>query len=96
MVPRSVVNWQALIAGWMTLSGLVGIAAAVLTVVVAIVLAVLVYRDAASRRQHVLGIVPALWFLIVLFSSFLGVVGYWVMTHSTLARTREKPETQPD
>ena len=89
-------NWEGLMAGWMVIPGLFGIAVAILSFVVAVVLAVLVYRDAASRKRDVLGIVPALWFLIVLFISFLGLVGYWLMTHSTLARIEEKPETQPD
>ena len=90
------VNVEGLMAGWMALPGLVGVIAAILAFIVTVVLAVLVYRDAANRRRDVLGIVPALWFLIVLFTSFLGVVGYWLMTHSTLATVERKPEAEPE
>jgi H+/Cl- antiporter ClcA len=88
------VDWDGLMAGWMALPGLFGIAVAALSFVVAVVLAVLVYRDAANRRRDVLGIAPLLWFLVVLFTSFLGVVGYWLMTHSTLAMTEKKAEPE--
>ena len=89
-------NWEGVMAGWMALPGLVGVMAAILAFIVTVVLAVLVYRDAANRRRDVLGIVPALWFLVVLFTSFLGVVGYWLMTHSTLAAGETKPEAEPE
>jgi len=89
-------NWEGLMVGWMALPGLFGIAVAALSFVVAVVLAVLVYRDAANRRRDVLGIVPALWFLVVLFTSFFGVVGYWLMTHSTLATGERKPQAEPE
>ena len=56
-----------------------------LTVIVTIVLAILVYRDAVSHRRNVLGITPPVWILIVLVTSFIGAVGYWLMNRSSLA-----------
>ncbi len=72
-------------AGFAVLGGLFGFLFWALAVVVTIVLAVLVYRDADKHRRNVMGITPPLWLLIVLFTSFLGVVGYWLMNHSSLA-----------
>ncbi len=55
-----------------------------------IVIGLFVYRDARTRKWLVLGIKPMWWGLIPVFEPALGILAYWAMHYSTLARTFEE------
>jgi hypothetical protein len=74
--------------------GLLAVPMGIFGLVVSIVLAVLVFRDAVRHGKRIMGITPVVWFLIVLISSFFGVFGYWLMHYSRLAPAPEKGKTE--
>ncbi len=48
-------------------------------------LARLIFKDAKENNKRALNIPPWFWFVGVLFSSFLGVLTYWLINYSNLS-----------
>ncbi len=75
-----------------SLSILVGI----LTVLVHIIFAFAVYRDAdrLSIRHSTIFVSPPMWFLATLVGGVLTAGIYWAMHHSRLNRTADEPQVE--
>ena len=68
------------------LGGLLGMGAAILTVLIHIVFAIAVYRDATGldRTRHLIIAGPAIWCIATLIGGVITAAIYWAMHHSRL------------
>ena len=74
------------LAGWSQLAALWAIAIAVLTILIHIVFAIAVYRD-ATRLDHTRSLIivgPGIWCIATLLGGVVTAAIYWVMHHSRL------------
>ena len=74
------------LTGWSQLASLVAIGFAVLTVLIHIVFAVAVYRDATQldRIRTLIIVGPGIWCIATLIGGVITAAIYWAMHHSRL------------
>ena len=74
------------LTGWSQLAALWAIAVAVLTVLIHIIFAVAVYRDAIrlDRTRTLIIVGPAIWCIATLLGGVITAAIYWAMHHSRL------------
>ena len=59
----------------------------------AAVAAFFVFKDASKRKVLVLNIPPYAWALLCIPSGIFGLLAYWFMHHSSLAKTKPADDT---
>ena len=47
------------------------------------------YRDASKQKTLALNIPPIFWAIFCVPSGVLGLIAYWVMNHSSLAKNKQ-------
>ncbi len=74
------------LSGWSQLGALLAIAVAVLTILIHIVFAIAVYRDATrlDRTRNLIIVGPGIWCIATLVGGVITVAIYWAMHHSRL------------
>ena len=74
-----------------SLGGAWAIVSLILYIVVSVIAAVAVYRDAKERTESelFLGLEPIWWAAMTLIGAIMGVAAYWLIHYSTLRRNEE-------